>query len=212
MMSHIHLDHIIGLPFFKPMFRRSSEIKIYGPCFNGTDFRRALGAAIAPPYFPIAIPNMGANIELIGISGDKLRIGEVSVTPKRLNHPQGTYGWRFDLANGMSVVHVSDSEPCDESCIDETAEWMFGADMLIHDAQFTPKEYKSRRGWGHSPYTYPIELASRSGIGKLFLFHFDMDASDDDLRAMHRHAQSMIKKKKLRLECELAREGLSIDV
>lgn len=211
LMSHIHWDHYFGLPFFKPLYERKNTFKICGPRLAGVDFKAMVENAIHPPYFPQAIAEDPSKIEFKTVDIKPFKIGVVDVIPIEVNHPGGSLGWRFDCG-GKSIVHVSDNEPQDGEARKKIISWMRGADILIHDAQYSPEEYARHRGWGHSPYTYPLELAVEADVKKVILFHFDPDAGDDELRGRIKKVNSWIKGRRLEISCMLASEGSSVRI
>jgi len=206
LLSHVHWDHYIGLPFFKPLYVSKNEFVIGGPKPKGMNFGEAIRKVMQPPYFPIPVSAVPSHLTFKNIPEKKFRIGDVDVIPFRVNHPGGAFGWRFDFPSGKSVVHVTDNEPSDQAAKCAMAKWACGADILIHDAQYTDKLYKKRKGWGHSPYAYPVEIAKLAAVKKLFLFHFDPDASDAELSKVLLSARKLSRG----FSCELATEGLAI--
>lgn len=210
LISHLHWDHYMGLPFFKPLFQKKNSFVIGGPISGGLEFKDALSGAMKPPYFPIPISAMPADIDFKTIDENPFTIGDINVLPHLVNHPGGALGWRFEFENGRSLVHVTDNEPDGGVCDEKALKWMDGADILIHDAQYSPQNYKTHRGWGHSPYSYPLMLAKKAGIKKVFLFHFDPEDTDAHLSKVLKDAQKTLKTVGGALRCELACEGKSI--
>jgi ribonuclease BN (tRNA processing enzyme) len=127
-----------------------------------------------------------------------------------VSHPGGALGYRFIFPNNRSIVHVTDNEPSTRTMMLKLVNWMRGADVVIHDAQYSPENYERHEGWGHSPYSYPIELAAKAGVPKLYLFHYDPEDDDEHLKRVLLDAKKFIKKKGYSLECELAREGMTV--
>jgi len=212
LLSHIHWDHYVGLPFFKPIYWKKNSFSIGGPKPAKMDFGEAIGNAMHPPYFPIPVSAIPSKVKFKNIAERKFNIGKVKVVPLTLFHPGGAFGWKFRFTNGMSLVHVTDNEPNGDDFRNRTIKWMRGADVLIHDAQYTPEEYKSRKGWGHSPFTYPLELAAEAGVGRVIFFHFDPDATDGHLNRILGDARRWIRKRGAKMTCVLAREGMSFNI
>lgn len=209
-LSHIHWDHYIGLPFFKPLYDAKNKFVIAGPKPERSEFGPALTRVINQPYFPMSFSRIPSRIDLKTILPGRMHIGRVSVDAMEMNHPGGSLGWRFYFPNGRSVVHVTDNEPVTGAALKKLVRWMRGADILIHDAQFNPKNYAEHEGWGHSPFTYPLMLADLAHIKRLFLFHFDPGDDDAHMRKILAEARRMIRASKQRIQCDLAREGVSI--
>lgn len=208
LLSHLHWDHYIGLPFFRPLYFAKNLFTIAGPLADGDNFGAALSRAMKPPYFPIPVSDIPSVVTLRTIAEKAFLIGRVRIKPKMIKHPGGAFGWRFTFPNGRSLVHITDAEPDSQEKIEKLVRWMRGADILIHDAQFGPESYKKHIGWGHSPWTYPIELAGRAGIKKVALFHFDPGDSDKYLDDVSKEAKSFALSVRRGLECCLAHEGL----
>lgn len=205
LLTHVHWDHYFGLPFFRPLYNSKNRFIIAGPHAGKEGFGAALSKIIRPPYFPIPLTAIPAQISLKTVSSAKFRIGDVFVLPHAVNHPGGAVGWRFFFPNGKSLVHITDNEPGSVSGERKLIKWMCGADILIHDAQYSPKSYSRHKGWGHSPYTYPILLAAKAGIKKVILFHFDPEDDDAYLSRVEGTAKKFAKE--IGVVCELAREG-----
>ena len=210
LLSHLHWDHYFGLPFFKPLYEKRNAFLIAGPGVGRVGFERLLGDAIGPPYFPIRLSVYAASIEYRTVRAEGFEWEGIGIVPVPANHPDGACGWRLFFPNGRSAVVMTDDEFAAGKRRRELVKRVQGADLLIHDAQYTPEKYAQRRGWGHSPFTYPVELARAAGIGKLYLTHFDPDDDDRAIRRMlaaaRRHAAAIGGG----VRCELAREGLSI--
>jgi len=212
LLSHIHWDHYIGLPFFKPFSWSKNSFVIAGPRAMGTNFSKALNKAISPPYFPVRLSDLNAKIKFKTISERAFKIGKVLIVPLVANHPNNAFGWRMEFPNGKSAVVMTDNEPTNKKNEQNLIAALEGVDVLIHDAQYSPENYKKRKGWGHSPFTYPIWLAGQAGIKRVYLTHFDPEDSDKRLDVVARKASRFAKTQETQIRCELAREGLSFNL
>ena len=211
LLSHLHLDHFIGLPFFKPLYTKNELFLIGGPVRRWMTFRSDLIRVTSPPHFPLPLLESPAQLQFRSLGTKSFFIDNVRVVPSQLHHPGGALGWRFYFPNGKSLVHVSDNEPNGKTFTKKMIAWMKGADLLIHDAQYTPSEYRAKKqGWGHSPYTYPLELAAEAGVKKVFLFHHDPEHDDRTLQKLLADARRYVKSKQWKVTCDLAREGKTI--
>lgn len=210
LLTHLHWDHYVGLPFFAPFYDSRNKFVVAGPNPPGQTFKKALSFVMRPPYFPIPISAIPARLEVKSIDDKPIKMNSVLVVPFKVNHPGGAFGWRFYFENGRSIVHITDNEPLKFQNEKKFVDWMRGADVLIHDAQYTPTSYDKHVGWGHSPYTYPIKLAAVAGIKRVFLFHFDPEDDDKHLDTVRKKVLSI--GKGLGIACDLAREGLSINL
>lgn len=194
LISHTHWDHIQGLPFLAPLFDKDFEWDIYGPRGLGPSIRETLAGQMQYTYFPITIEQFAAKVRYHDLVEGRIDIDDVRVTAHYMNHPALTLGYRIE-ADGASVVYATDHEPHSPalarserppSSADELhyAAFVAGADLLIHDAQFTLGEYEKHIGWGHSPVEFAVDLAAAGGVRRLALYHHDPLRNDDAVDAM----------------------------
>ncbi len=209
LLSHVHWDHYIGLPFFKPFYWSRNSFTVAGPRAMGTDFGQAITRAISPPYFPVRLRELNAKIGFKTIAKRPFKVGGIRITPLAANHPNGAFGWRLEFPGGRSAVVMTDNEPQKGRRELEVLKGIWGADVLIHDAQYSPSSYKKRIGWGHSPFTYPVWLAAEAQIPRVYLTHFDTDDVDSRLDRTRAAVKRFAKSIKADVRCELAHEGLS---
>lgn len=187
--THAHWDHILGFPFFKPVHRRDSSIEIYGCPMETGDMQTLLAQTMAPPHFPVPYDEIRANITYhprceSGRSHDILGLTVESIP---LSHPNLGLGYKF-TETSKTFVFLTDNElghvhPGGRS-FEEYVEFCRGADLLIHDAEYTDAEYEHTRGWGHSTYGEAMRLALSAGVENFGLFHHNQDRTDSDLDAM----------------------------
>lgn len=185
LLSHLHWDHIQGLPFFLPAWLGGHRLTFAGM----PGLREALDAQMQPPCFPVRLSDMSAALEFCEI--DALRLGDVTVRAAKLNHPGGVLGYRIEHA-GTSVVYATDTEhySCPDPHLVALAK---DADVLIYDAMYTEAEYAgrvgpSKVGWGHSTWEAGVAVADAANVGRLVLFHHDPQRSDDAIDALEREA------------------------
>lgn len=204
LLSHFHWDHIQGLPSFAPLFQSGASITIYA---NRPTLETCLllAAQMADPYFPVTFGELGAQIEFRQIEcGKEFAIGSLKVEPILLNHPQGAVGFRLE-SEGHVVVHASDHEAGVAEIDAGLIRAAQGADLLVMDAQYTPSEFKSKVGWGHSSYAHATEAAHAAGVKQLMLIHHDPGHNDDFLDHMQADAQKCFR------ATEMSREGAIFD-
>ena len=212
-LTHTHLDHIIGFPFFTPIFQPTTHLKIYGPMTcEDESLESVIGGQLSYRYFPIRQQELAAHIEYINLSEGCFDLGNgIQLTTKYLNHPLLCLGLRFEY-QGKVFCTAYDTEPFQNLFVTDPRnpeydpimahqgeaaareenhrmkDFFKGADLLIHDAQYTQQEYDhSRKGWGHSPMEHVIKAAQQSAVQRLALFHHDpmrTDAQLDDLTKM----------------------------
>jgi len=188
LLSHLHWDHVCGLPFFTPMYVPGFRVDIAsGP--NGVmSTHEAIRSLFRAPFFPVDFADIANQVAVRELPGnDRFTIGEVSVTLARLNHPDPVYGFRLEHG-GHAIVYATDTEHF--ACVDPTLKKLAaGADILIYDAQYTPEEYPTKVGWGHSTWQAGAELARAAGVAQLVLFHHDPNRTDAQLAAIEADAQ-----------------------
>lgn len=194
LLSHLHLDHISGLPFFKPaLLGQERVIRTYCGNLEGESAMASLDKIFAPPLFPVRLSQLPARFEHVGFkAGETLTFDDgARVATHSLNHPGGATGYRFSH-RGRSVCYVSDvehSEPWPDPAL---AQFIRDADLVIFDGMFSEAEYSSCRGWGHSTWHKGVELAQAAGAKALAVFHLYPGHDDDALRAMEAELQALM--------------------
>lgn len=208
LLSHLHWDHIQGLPFFVPAYVPSTKLSIVGGHNGVMSVGEVLAHQMTAPVFPVRLDELGAKISTREVrQGEALMIGEARVKVAKLNHPGGVYAYRIDYG-GKSVVYATDTEHY--ACVDPTLRALAeGADVLIYDSQYTPEEYRgdtgrSKVGWGHSTYVAGAELAKAAGVGQYVLFHHDPQRSDAGVAEIERRTSELFQ------SSVAAREGMEI--
>ncbi|MGQ9629861.1 MAG: MBL fold metallo-hydrolase [bacterium] len=206
LLSHTHWDHIQGFPFFAPAFIPGNEFTIYGAERYGKRLEDTMAGQMEYEYFPVEIDKMGASIKFRGLKEGKYKLGgSIDLTAGMHIHPNGAFGYRIEC-HGAVVVYITDVEHYPDRLDVRNVELAKGADLLIHDSQYTPEELPSKRGWGHSSWEQSVRVAQEAGVKDLILFHHDPDRTDDELREIEKKAQREFK------NAHLAREGLEIEI
>lgn len=181
LLTHLHWDHIQGLPFFGPILRDGAELRIVGPPQLEGTLEEALFAAVAPPVFPVGLADLAGNLEIVEVSTGCLRVGRANVTSFPVTHSGPTNGYRIQLGEA-SMVYISDhqqpigSDPAPPPAV---VEYCRGADVLVHDAQYGLADFAVKGDWGHCTIDFAVEVARAAGVGRLVLFHHD-PAHDDN--------------------------------
>lgn len=191
LLTHLHLDHIQGLGFFRPLYDPNSEIHIWGAGSENQHLKARLARYLSPPLFPVRIRDFSSELIIHEINRGEFHIGEIKITSDYVCHPSPTLGYRIE-AQGKVFTYISDHDPGfgDLGKLKDPA-WTSGyslaehADLLIHDAQFTPEEYERNTGWGHSSYELAINFAEMCQAKKLLLFHHDPARTDQELSDMY---------------------------
>ena len=240
LLSHTHWDHIMGFPFFTPIFIPGNKIRVHGPVNIGDeDLEKIVAGQMSYNYFPVKADELAADIEYNILKEETFYLyDDVKVTTKILNHPIIDLGYRIE-ADGAVFVTVYDHEPFrnlfgdvneEDDDFDEVAKiegeksarlnnlrvmkFMQGADFLIHDAQYTNKEYlESKIGWGHSPIEYVLYTSIKAGVKRLALFHHDPTRKDVELDRLERIVKNRVSKiKSAKIDVFFAREGLEVEL
>jgi phosphoribosyl 1,2-cyclic phosphodiesterase len=208
LLSHTHLDHICGLPFFKPMYDPTASLRFWaGHLSPPASIAEALRLSWSAPL----MPDMEAGFRACRTFHDftpgdvlSLRPG-LRVTTVRLRHPGDAVGYRVEWA-GASLCYITDTEHPPAGPDEALLRFVAGAGVMIYDATYTEAEYKSRVGWGHSTWEAAVALADAAAVGRLVLFHHDPLRDDAALKAIARSAAGR------RRGTLVAREGMNIDV
>jgi len=206
-LSHTHWDHIMGFPYFVPIYIPGSKLRVFGPVsFEDDPLKDVVGGQMKYRYFPINVGELAADIEYARLREEPgIDLGDgLLMSTKILNHPITALGYRFEY-EGKVFCTCYDHEPYrnlfitdpehpeyDEAMAYEGEEvakeqnlaienFFRGADILIHDSQYTEEEYKTKTNWGHSSFEHAIASANRAGVKKLFLFHHDPDRTDNQI-------------------------------
>jgi phosphoribosyl 1,2-cyclic phosphodiesterase len=234
-ITHTHWDHIMGFPMFTPLFIPTSKLRIRGPVsYEDDTLESIIGAQLSYRYWPVRQSELSARIEYDQIKETSLDLGDgLWVTTKYLNHPILCLGYRFEY-KGKSIVTAYDNEPfrnlfptdSSDPSYDEDAaregdlaareenekilRFFLGADILIHDAQYTAAEYEAHLGWGHSSYEHAINSAHKARAKKLVLFHHDPNRTDEQLEDLEKNYTAKVRGK-TNMEVMMAREGLLVE-
>ncbi len=207
LLGHTHWDHIQGFPFFTPAFVQGNSVAIYGPEGSRGPLHGVLAGQMEYTYFPIDLTHLPAAITYHDLTEGIHTIGGARVATQFLNHPGMTVGYRVE-ADGVALAYLVDHEPFSDALwragakpgsIDSIlhdgdrrhAKFMADADLVIHDAQYTPEEYLSKKTWGHSAYDYVVQIAAAANVRRLALTHHDPSHNDDFILETERKARTL---------------------
>jgi len=222
LIGHTHWDHIQGFPFFSPLFVPGNEWHVYGPRGIGSSLREALSGQMQYTYSPITLDDLGATLHYHDLVEGMLELDDVHVTTRYLNHPALTLGYRLEV-DGVTVVYSTDHEPHSQACAygnpepftgldSRHAQFLAGADLVIHDAQYTAAEYPSKTGWGHSTIEYVVAAAASAAVRRLALFHHDPTRDDDAIDQLLAGARDQAARAGGRTEVFAAAEGTVLEL
>jgi phosphoribosyl 1,2-cyclic phosphodiesterase len=180
LLTHGHWDHLLGIPFFEPIYRESTKVIVDGwpPAFQA--MTRVFDSHMGDGFFPVAFDHLKARIDYLNnLAHGPLELDGVLIDAIRLNHPQGGLAFRFKEGR-HTMVFITDNElgAARGRRIPEFVEFAQGCDLLIHDAQYLPAEIAERRGWGHSTYEEVVALAQQAEVHNLLLTHHDPGRTD----------------------------------
>jgi phosphoribosyl 1,2-cyclic phosphodiesterase len=234
-LTHYHWDHVCGLPFFVPAFVPDWKINFFGPGESPKLIEEHVSAQMQAPYFPVGTETWLAETNYLTPKNDGFQYGPMKIDFSNVHHPGITYGYKIAV-NNKTIIYASDNEcmfieksikhRSDEFNEEEHELYkemiheehlselnlIQDADILIHDAQYTPEDYDKKRGWGHSCYIDTINTAIDANVKELYLFHHDPNYDDSAMEAILKHSNEIIKEKGASLICHIAREGMVVDI
>jgi phosphoribosyl 1,2-cyclic phosphodiesterase len=213
--THAHWDHILGFPFFKPIYRKGTSIQVFGCSAAQESIQAMISRTMQAPYFPVNFEDLQADISYHNSCESSFAVETVTVTPIPLSHPNQGFGYKF-TENGKTVVFLSDNELNFRHpgglTFQEYAAFCRGADLLIHDAEFTEEEYRWARTWGHSVYTHALQLALETGVKIFGLFHHNQERADSAVQEILRDCRGIVAERKESLECLAFSQETELDL
>jgi phosphoribosyl 1,2-cyclic phosphodiesterase len=190
LLTHLHLDHLQGLGFFRPLFQAGREIHIWGPSSPVQSLAERIATYLSPPLFPVRLTDIPASLHFHDAPEEFETVGALAFRASPVTHQGPTVGYRIE-ESGRALVYLPDHEPgLGLGISDRPVEWMSGyglahqADVLMHDAQYADAEYPRHVGWGHSAIGHVVDFARKAEVGELLLFHHDPYHSDEQLEGL----------------------------
>ena len=187
LITHAHIDHTVGLPFFPYFLEKGREVTLYGGHFLGRDIRQQMDCQFAPPLWPVSLDMLSAKLDYKTVS-ESFSIGKVKVSVMRAAHPGGSYVYRLEH-EGKSLVYATDFEHLDSKS-EELIRFAKGCDLLIYDGQYTAAEYAAYKGFGHSTPEEGERIREACGAGKLLITHHAPWRTDEELIEMEKALQA----------------------
>ncbi|UTW14286.1 MBL fold metallo-hydrolase [Marinobacterium rhizophilum] len=184
LLSHLHYDHILGLPFFAPAYDAANKLRVWaGNCSAGVE--AALHQFLQPPFFPVPLKHLTARFSFRDFSsGDTLELSpEVCARTCVLNHPDGATGYRIEY-DGRALCYVTDTEHPARGLDSAILQLIRDADTVIYDSTYNDSDYPSHRGWGHSTWEAGLALCEAAGARRLVVFHHAPERSDSELQQL----------------------------
>ncbi|UCH20513.1 MAG: MBL fold metallo-hydrolase [Deltaproteobacteria bacterium] len=215
LFTHAHWDHVMGFPYFKPLYFKNSEFSMHRCPFHSKFVETILSKVMAPPNFPVKYSDIKARMTYEDACPAEFEIGSVNIVPIPLSHPNCGSGYKF-IEDGKSFVFLTDNElgythPGGLAYTDYM-EFCSGAGLLIHDAEYTPQEYKIFREWGHSVYTDVLKLADEAGVKKLGLFHLNQERTDKAMDSIVKICRQTIAEKGQRIKCFAVKGDMTFEL
>ncbi|MDD2804102.1 MAG: MBL fold metallo-hydrolase [Elusimicrobiales bacterium] len=213
LFTHSHWDHVLGFPFFAPIYNKKTHINIMGCSFSSDPVREIIAKTMQPPGFPVKFEEIEARFEFGSFCAGGCDIGGMQVLPIQLSHPNNGLGYKFCEGgktfafltdNELGFIHPGGRKP------EEYVAFSRGADLLVHDADYTPEEYPRRRTWGHSTWEQALDLALKAEARALGLFHHNQDRSDSAVDRIVAECQRRARRAGSKLKCFAVREGQQV--
>jgi len=204
LFTHAHWDHVMGFPYFKPLYNPHTRMHMHRCPFQKKFVETILSKVMAPPYFPVKYSDTRASLDYENSCPTAFDIGSIHVDPIPLSHPNNGSGYKF-TEDGKTFVFLTDNElgyrhpgGCRRA---EYTAFCREADLLFHDAEYTPEEYRTFIEWGHSVYTDTLDMALDAGVRRLGLFHLNQDRTDTAAEAIERDCRHRIQEDGRPLQC-----------
>ena len=224
LISNVHNDHTQGLPLFLPLYMPQSKIHIWGPKLTTDNIKEILLRNCEQPFLPVNLGEVSAEITFHDIKEEKQDIAELTLVPKKMNHPTLCYGYRL-THNDAIFVYATDHEPYYAQVEEDETEkkqlavmnrgyqrFIQDADILVADGHYLPDEYQTRKGWGQGTVNYVVNQAGLSNVRSLYLYHHDPNRTDAQLDKIVHHYREVLADKQIEMKIYAAAEGREIKI
>ena len=178
LVTHVHWDHLLGLPFFRPLYGPDNTFVFHAAPAEGGTVEDGIASVMEPPLFPVPLRSAASTMSFVPVPSGPWEVGPLTVRAARLQHPQGVTAYRIDHGD-RSLVLATDVEVGDPSSDEALVELARDTDVLVHDGQYLPDEIDIYKGWGHSTWEQAVAVAERAGVGRLVLISHDPERSDE---------------------------------
>jgi phosphoribosyl 1,2-cyclic phosphodiesterase len=225
-LTHLHMDHLQGLGFFRPLFSPDAEVHVWGPPSPVQPLADRIATYMSPPLFPVRVADIPCQLTFHDAPTQPVTIGGLTVTASLVTHQGPTVGYRVE-ENGRSIVYLPDHEPgiAGLDLASQPTDWISGhglayqADVLLHDAQYGDDEYPRHVGWGHSAIGHVVAFAQKAEVSRLVLFHHDPYHTDAELETLNDDAcrlwggngKECVSSAWEGMNIDLARDGVSLE-
>jgi len=213
LFTHAHWDHLMGFPFFKPIYLKETVISLYGCPFAQTSVKEMVSSIMVPPNFPVHFEDIKTTIIFHDSCDTLFELDSLSITPIPLSHPNNGVGYKL-TDNGKTFVFLTDNELGFRHpgglAYEDYVEAVYGADLLIHDAEYIDEDYEKTKTWGHSTYKQALQLAMDAKVKRFGLFHHNQERVDQAIDGIVDHCRRMIKEKGINLECFAVHQDMTI--
>lgn len=213
-VTHYHWDHIQGFPHWSPLYSGDTRVRVHGPRVGDVSAAAAFEGQMSGVYFPVPIHVFPAAIEYADVAeGEPWTDGAVEVSAFAVRHTGAAYAYRV-RARGATLVYAPDNElgGADPAWYAAFADFVRGADLLLHDAMYTDAEYERFRGWGHSTFGQAVRLAEEAGVRRLLFFHHAPSRADAELEAIAASCGARVEARGTALAVGIATEGEEIAI
>ncbi len=212
LLTHLHFDHILGIPFFAPLHDPGARLTVHGPAQPKGSLKDALHAAVQPPVFPIHMEQFRGELITVDTREEDFSIGSAKVMARSIPHSGNTLGYRIE-ADGRSLAYLPDHQaPLDRRTIpDAVLELCHDVDLLVHDGQYTEDEFAAKADWGHSTAAFAVHVAAESGARRLLLSHHDPSHTDREVDKILSLARRLPEAKRVD-DVSAAQESQSVDL
>lgn len=214
-ITHCHWDHVMGFPFFKPAYSKEFHIHVRGGPLAKSSLQKYLAHQMEPPYFPVDFNLLQAEFDFTVGNPAEQHIGTACLKPIPISHPNGGYGFQLEEA-GRRFLFLTDNElgmvhgtGLDHSAYEELCR---GAQLVLHDAQYTNEEYQTTKGWGHSTFSQVLDLAKAAHMERLGMTHHDPARPDRALAVLEKQSRKILRRSGSKVKLFAVREGMELIV